>query len=174
MRTLFLDVDGVLNDHQPFPNRYCGIKPECVSCLTAILEAMPDVKIVVSSAWRYLMHSGAFNERGFEYLLNIHGAPYELYHERIIGMTETEEQTCLSLGIMEEGVSLDYEWLKENGHDIRVIQIERFAAAHNIDSYAVLDDLPLPSPYLIQTHPDTGLTPPDVERVIALLQVQPN
>jgi hypothetical protein len=159
----------VLNDHRPFPNHYCGIKPECLACLTAILEAAPDVKIVLSSAWRYLVHSGAFNERGLEYLLNIHGAPYELYHQRIIGVTETDEDTCLALGIMDEGAVLDYEWLKEYGYDLRAIQIERFAQAHNIGVYAVIDDLPLPTPALVQTDPDTGLLPGDVERVLHLL-----
>ena len=170
MRTIFLDIDGVLNDHRPFPNHYCGIKPECLACLTTILEAAPDVKIVLSSAWRYLVHAGAFNERGLEYLLNIHGAPYELYHQRIIGTTETDEETCLALGIMEKGADLDYAWLKENGHEIRVIQIERFAQTHNIGTYVVIDDLPLSTPALVQTDPSTGLLPGDVDRVLRVLE----
>lgn len=51
MKVLFLDIDGVLNN---FKDRNFGEKFSEVSChnLNTIVERVPDLKIVISSAWR--------------------------------------------------------------------------------------------------------------------------
>lgn len=43
MKLLFLDIDGVLNDHSKFSNNYCGIKQECVDNLNIILDKYKDL-----------------------------------------------------------------------------------------------------------------------------------
>lgn len=51
MKVLFLDVDGVLNN---FHQRNFGevfSSPSCAA-LNTIIQAVPDLKIVISSAWR--------------------------------------------------------------------------------------------------------------------------
>jgi len=54
MKLLFLDIDGVLNDHAKLESGYCGIRHDKASLLNRILDAVPDVQLVISSAWRYL------------------------------------------------------------------------------------------------------------------------
>lgn len=58
MKLLFLDIDGVLNDHTRTPSGYCGIQADKVSHLNFILKEAPEVQIVISSAWRYIMLRG--------------------------------------------------------------------------------------------------------------------
>lgn len=52
---IFLDIDGVLNSdhhHSILIGKYWGIDPYHVDILKTILEAIPDVKIVLTSTWR--------------------------------------------------------------------------------------------------------------------------
>ncbi len=71
---LFLDIDGVLNDHTKYPNGYCGIDYKKMELLNRIVEGS-KCKIVLVSAWRYmLLDPPAMTLRGFRYLLTIHGA----------------------------------------------------------------------------------------------------
>lgn len=53
MKVLFLDFDGVLNNHKnidPDPEIF---SPAACANLNSLLDAEPDLKIVVSSAWRH-------------------------------------------------------------------------------------------------------------------------
>jgi HAD domain in Swiss Army Knife RNA repair proteins len=60
MKVLFLDIDGVLNN---FTSRNFGeqFSPSSCACLKQIMDAVPELKIVVSSAWR--MHGLAYMQR---------------------------------------------------------------------------------------------------------------
>lgn len=51
MKVLFLDIDGVLNN---FKDRNFGeqLSPSSCASLNRIVEQVPDLKIVISSAWR--------------------------------------------------------------------------------------------------------------------------
>lgn len=51
MKVLFLDIDGVLNN---FKDRNFGetFSAPCCDALNSILDRVPDLKIVISSAWR--------------------------------------------------------------------------------------------------------------------------
>jgi hypothetical protein len=167
MQLLFFDVDGVLNRHKRRRNGYCGLEPACVSNLCRILAACPEVQLVISSAWRYAVTGGSMNCRGFEYLMMTYGAPYRQLHQRIHGHTVTDEAMAMQLGLMEEGAELDYLWLKENGCELRVEQIDAYAAAAGCTSYVVLDDLELPLPQLVLTDPAVGLTRAQVAEVVA-------
>ena len=173
---VFLDVDGVLNDHKPHPNGYCAMVPDCVAWLSYVLLCVPDARIVLSSAWRYIVLSGDMSLKGFEYLLLIHGAPYETVHDRIVGYIPSDEQTCQDLGILDvepllgsqgrQGI-LDPDWLRENGCDLRAVQIEWYAQDR---PFVVLDDLPLGVANLVQTDPEKGLTRRDALRAVSLLE----
>jgi hypothetical protein len=169
-KILVLDIDGVLNDHRPLPNGYSQMKLSCVKQFCRILETCPDVEIVLSSAWRYLTFGDIppMSLRGFEYLMCLFGAPYYTIHNRIIGTTASDEAMCIELGITEEGVDLDYLWLKENGYLLRREQILRATEGNYI---VVLDDLDLEMPELIKTDGNVGLTKVLADQVIDRFQM---
>jgi len=73
MKVLFLDIDGVLNGHKPRVNGFCGIDPECVNNLNSVLLSVPDLQIVLSSSWRYMICPSTMTLRGFEYMLLVCG-----------------------------------------------------------------------------------------------------
>jgi hypothetical protein len=134
-----------------------------------VLRTLPDVDLVISSAWRYIVANGDMTCRGFEYLLMIHGAPFSVLHGRISCITETEEVVGVELGLLEPGATFDYGWLKDNGCALRAVQIERNASRDGVDRYAVLDDLDLEIPDLFITNGTVGLTKEIADRVIAHL-----
>lgn len=148
---IFLDIDGVLNDHAAHKaSGYCGLKSRCVYHFNRILKAT-DARIVLSSAWRYMVHGGAVTLKGFEYLLCTHGVDA---HERVIGATCTDEER--------EGWTRGEQirhWLNENGSGCR---------------YVVLDDLvnvgikEAGHPF-VQTYGRTGLNRCDADLVIKIL-----
>ncbi len=69
---IFLDIDGVLNGHNPHGNGYCGLNHDSVYILNGILEAT-SAKIVVASAWRYFVLRGEMTIAGFGGMLCTHG-----------------------------------------------------------------------------------------------------
>jgi len=168
-KILFLDIDGVLNDHRTLPNGYSQMKLSCVKEFCRILDTCPDVEVVLSSAWRYLTfgNTPAMSLKGIEYLLCLFGASYFTVNDRFVGTTISDEEMCLELGISEPGVDLDYIWLKENGCLLRREQILREA---NDAFIVVLDDLDLEMPELIRTDGNKGLTKALANQVIERFQ----
>lgn len=75
MNLLFLDVDGVLNDHVPFRNNYNGIHSAKLYLLDWIVRKT-GCKIVLASAWRYMIIQGVMTLKGFQHILAIHGAAH--------------------------------------------------------------------------------------------------
>jgi hypothetical protein len=69
---IFLDIDGVLNGHKAFPNRYCGTDWESVKILNGILD-VTGAKIVLVSAWRYFALRGEMTIAGLNGLMHTHG-----------------------------------------------------------------------------------------------------
>lgn len=86
MKTLFLDIDGVLNNHQAYANGYCGIDQHCMSNLNYVINQTNCV-LVISSAWRYMIPE-AMNLLGFEYMLKTHGCL-----GKVVGATIRDEDT---------------------------------------------------------------------------------
>lgn len=117
MRVIFLDIDGVLNDHRPHGNGYCGFKSECVSAFNQLLAAVPDAQIVVSSAWRYMIIGADMSRKGFEYLLLVGGVDCK---GRVRGWTASDEQVKTRGGQI-------LEWLK---------------GCPGCRSFVVIDDMP--------------------------------
>lgn len=164
MRLIFLDIDGVLNGHEKLPSGYCGIRLENAHHLNTILDAVPDARLVISSAWRYLTFQGHLTLKGFEYLLLVCGVKA---HERVIGRTEPDGR------IEDEPNHFDTDAWNRAGLKWRRAQIEKWLEGAIADGpslpYVVLDDLPLGMANFIQTDGTTGLTAGDAQRAIAIL-----
>lgn len=147
MKLLFLDIDGVLNDHKKNEyNNYCGIDKEKINLINRLLLHFPDLQIVISSAWRYLTLS-AMNMRGLEYLFLTYG----LIENRVIGHTVFDEYIF-------------------NRPD----QIEKYIMHHTCDNFVILDDLnidfgPNLESHLVRIDGSIGLVFNDLQRIIKIL-----
>ena len=158
---VFLDIDGVLNDHDKMENRYCGTKPSCVHHFNRILNAYPEAKIVITSAWRYMILKGEMNLAGFEMLLQTHGV---CCYQRVIGHTRADGR------IEDEPHHHDEpERWRLAGLKWRKLQIEDWTREHAVERFLVIDDLPLEMDSFYQTDGTKGLTSLDVERISAML-----
>lgn len=157
MKILFLDIDGVLNDHGQMMNLYCGIHADKVARLNTILDAI-DCDIVISSAWRYMILGGEMSLKGFEYMLLSHGLKC---NNKIIGCTPPDED------IDTRGKQIAW-WI--NVELPTILQRKR----KNRHKYVVIDDLDQERGIqiseaghkLVQTNGSIGLTDKDVEKVI--------
>lgn len=145
LRLIFLDIDGVLNDHNfDDDSKSSSFDRECVRCFNAIIAAT-NPHIVISSAWRYMVHKQAMTIQGFEYLLRTHGLHVV---DRVIGCTPLDEE------------------IPEREH-----QILKWVHGHKPASWCVLDDLEL----CFGEHQGrfvkiaNGLIEPDIERAVAAL-----
>lgn len=151
---IFLDIDGTLNKHAKFSNGYCGIEHENVVPFNYILKKVPDARIIISSAWRYLILNGSMEIRGFEQLLLSHGIDCE---NKVEGCTERDEPLPKQL---------TDEW----GLVQRVKQIKASLIFYGFCKYVVLDDLPLKINNLIKTKSDIGLTKKLARQAIEILE----
>ena len=89
MKVLFLDIDGVLNGHDWHEGaRSNTLRRDCVDQLSRILMST-QCKIVLSSAWRYLIHSKQMTMKGFACMLRTHGTCG--IATAIIGVTRRDE-----------------------------------------------------------------------------------
>lgn len=69
---LFLDIDGVLNDHMPHENGFCCLGQDFVDRFNTILRiSRPHVVLV--SAWRYFIIRQEMTIGGFNGMLQTHG-----------------------------------------------------------------------------------------------------
>lgn len=164
MNLLFLDIDGVLNIHGPLdPNCMCGqIDKDKVRILNDILVEA-DAKIVLSSAWRYIVHRGEMNLRGMEWLFRSHG----ILADRLIGITREDSiRRAFYNGkegtwpITNERGQQIADWRRENNHS---------------DRYVVIDDLDLgirdfEHPF-VHVNGSVGLTRLDALLALKLFQI---
>jgi hypothetical protein len=159
---VFLDIDGVLNNHEAHPvTRYCTIDKTMAERFNKILEAT-DARFVVTSAWRYLMHSDAMRFEGLRNLLYSHW----IDGGRFVGITRKDDGP--------HEIGLDYKGCP--GCD-RGLQITEWIAERNEYKgvpYVVLDDLDLGireagHPF-IQTDGKLGLTAANAIQAIDLLR----
>lgn len=152
MRVIFLDIDGVLNDHKPVIDGtgWCGIDRDKATLLNDLLYDC-GAKIVISSAWRYMIEPETMGIRGFEYMLITHGADA---YGRIVGVTPRDE----AVGGRSEGGRLAqiFHWLKEH--------------LAEVESYVVLDDMDLGvGARLVKTDALVGLTKELAQKASILL-----
>ncbi len=164
MKVIFLDVDGVLNAHEPFhPDVMCGaFHRDKVELLNGVLRRT-DARIVLSSAWRYLVHRGEMTLQGMDWLLRSHG----MLADRLIGVTRLDtmgERKNPATGLIEP-------WPIE---DERGQQILDWLAANPVDAHVVVDDLDLGiraagHPF-VQVEGTAGLCKDDAELIEDMLK----
>jgi len=149
---LFLDIDGVLNGHEQDSRGYCRIQPGPVVHLNRIL-AETGARLVISSSWRYLIHSGAMTLEGFLYMLITHGIDC---HGRLAGITCRDEEAG------SRGAQIT-RWLDQHPP-----LGERSAYVVIDDEDAGVTDAGHP---LVLTDGRAGLTPRDADAAIAVLHL---
>lgn len=162
LKLLFLDIDGVflnsdpfLNDLDPrlFSDPVNNIDPRLVALLNKVIETT-GAKVVLSSAWRLDSVVG-FNETvGW---LKHHGFTGEV-------IDHTPDLSHLGLRFRKERAKEIHAWLD----DLK----DQMAPHDNEVRWAVLDDNfmdILPSSRFVQTNPMNGLTQENVDRVTEIL-----
>lgn len=150
MNLIFLDIDGVLNGHDfNVGVAICTIRPECVAHLNRVVLAT-DAKIVLSSAWRYMIHGGAMTLMGFEYMLRTHGVHC---NSRLIGFTCTDETE----GASSRGAQIR-KWLQG------WLNVDRLVVIDDDEFDIRGDDLPL-----VRTDGAVGMTASDADAAIRIL-----
>jgi hypothetical protein len=165
MRYLFLDIDGVLNIHESHPEVLCGqIHKDKVALLNDVLRAT-DAKIVLSSAWRYIVYRGEATLAGMDWLLRSHG----VLAGRLVGITR--EDTMVRPPVY-DGHRETWPLADERGQ-----QITDWIAVREYQSYAVVDDLDLGitasgHPF-VRTDGGVGLTRADADKLVELLRKAP-
>jgi hypothetical protein len=165
MKLLFLDNDHVLNcgDADRWPNGRLPLCKRQIGHLNRILAAVPDLMVVVSSAWRYLVHNGHMKLTGLEQLYMHFGADVQ---SRLHGVTDKDPYHHGDPEV--EGWTAE-DWERE-GLKWRDIQIAAYCERHDCYHIAVIDDLPLPimrcADTLFQTKRDKGLTAKIADAVI--------
>lgn len=168
---IFLDIDGVLNDHAWDTEVMCGqIQQDKVARLNHILH-VTGARIVLSSAWRYIIHRGESNLMGLEWLFRSHG----ILMNRLISYTrpDTAEQPPRWDGDL-------HTWIRTNERGVQIADwLAEFtaSAAEQPSPYVAIDDLDLGiseagHPF-VQTNGAVGLTDGDVLQSIRLLGGQP-
>lgn len=131
-RLLFLDLDGVCNCHEPTPESLCGrIHPDKMELLNGILRAT-GAKVVLSSAWRYLLHRGEMNLTGMEWLLRSHG----MIAGRLLGITRSDYETPRK---PYSGNPADWQHTNERGKQVSE-WLHRYGRNYR---HVVIDDLDL-------------------------------
>ena len=147
MKILFFDIDGVLNDHKwNDVAKSCSIKKECVEEFNRIIHET-DCKLVISSAWRYMIIGASMTLKGFEYMLRTHGCTQKM---DILDMTPSDEDIT---------------------H--RADQIRAWIDNHSdIDRWVAVDDLKLDlGDNFVQTDEKVGLTAELADEIIRKLNV---
>jgi hypothetical protein len=157
---IFLDVDGVLNGHN-FDDvediQSNSIDPECVEHFNRVLWAT-DARIVLSSAWRYMILGGAMTLDGFEYLLRTHRIAAK---GRLIGTTVADE-------VIEGRGGQIRHWLNREGNGCRYVVIDDGGATTLEGIWSDLGIVAAGHP-VVWTKGNTGLTEADADRAIGLL-----
>jgi len=161
---LFLDIDGVLNDHRVNDLAKSGtVLSDRAERLNRILLET-GARIVVSSAWRYLILRGEMNLEGFRWLLRTHG----VLGDRMVGHTAAD---TMHDGVW-SGVAGSWPIHNERGRQIAEWLGDRWE--YKGCRYVVLDDLDLGiseagHPF-VQCDGTVGLTDADADRAIAIIQ----
>lgn len=184
MKVLFLDIDGVLNGHQFNRKAQSGnIRKACIRELSRIVETT-GCKIVLSSAWRYMIHGRAMTLLGFQYMLRTHGLvcmgknllidvtiPDEVCprcdkRHKGMGRFDTRRQLHRCEGCntaMTRGAQIA-AWLRKNR---RKLKVKRYAVVDDEDYNEAMRKHPF-----VQTDGAVGLTREKADEIIAMLGIR--
>ncbi len=139
---IFLDIDGVLNNHntkERLPSGVFGIDPVNVANLNKLIQNI-DIEIVLSSTWRLCYPLPVIN--GFLKAVGFKG----------LVMSRTES----IIAAYHRGEEIQ-AWLNKNP---------------DVDSFVILDDdsdMAHLIDHLVQTNPEVGLTVEDINKVLLFL-----
>ena len=154
MKVLFLDIDGVLNNHKINPESgCCGIDRRPMKQLNRIL-IRTECCLVISSAWRYMIHNEAMTVTGFFHMLRILGMRGD--HNPILDIIEKDD-------------------LQDTSTGQRAKQIQKFLQRKNtfIDQYCIVDDCDFGFTEnklnFVKTNPKTGLIWVEAKKIIGVL-----
>lgn len=128
MRYIFLDIDGVLNKHRTHRyNKYCGFDITNVNHFNLILNQYPDVNLVLTSAWRYMILGKEITLKGFEYLMKVGGV-----HHNVKLLTHTVSDETLNTRTLQ--IVFAYHTLEINSVTDKVLVLDdlnlEFKASH--------------------------------------------
>ena len=160
MKVLSFDIDGVLNLHEKLPSGVCGISPHLRNNFNRIMDEVSDLRLVIHSAWRYLIcyecptkGRSDMTLEGMGYLLQTHGL--KVYEQgvghKLIGHTSKDVYTD---GIVD-----------------RPLRIREFveASPEPITRLAIIDDLQIDWGGPEFFHCPNGLTNEIVDQIIVHL-----
>lgn len=163
MRVIFLDIDGVLNGHDwDQAAQSTRIQYRCIRQLNRIIKRT-EAKIVLSSAWRYMLlkvkkgrkvHPPAMLLHGFEYLMRTHGT----VGFRLIGTTRSDEEFGFPDPDDSRRARQVIQWMEEFGKP------EAFVVIDDDDFGFTRAGLPF-----VQTRPKWGLSKRDADAAIRIL-----
>lgn len=147
---LFLDIDGVLNNHtfNEISKSYT-LKQDCIRYLNHIIHELNPI-VCLSSAWRYMILKEAMTTQGFKYLLQTHGVTAKL---NLVG------QCGLDVSEGHERGKIIHNWFQafKGNEDWNIL---------------ILDDAPKGmsfepmQQYLYQTDGNRGLTKEDMDNIL--------
>jgi HAD domain in Swiss Army Knife RNA repair proteins len=162
VKVLFLDIDGVLNGHE-FDDeaQSCNIRRECVKHLNRVVRET-DCRIVLSSAWRYMVHGGQMTLKGFGYMLRTHGliASSVGSFDLIIGLTRKDDESVDPKDLKaDERAQQCRDWLIFAEH-----KPHTFAAVDDQDHLFDAHGIPA-----VITDGKFGMTAADADKLIELL-----
>lgn len=167
MKVLFLDIDGVLNGHEwDDEAKSCNIRRECVKHLNRVVRET-GCRIVLSSAWRYIVIGDDMTLKGFGYMLRTHGLLADCASRNlIVGHTRADDPSCdpADLKIDERAVQIR-EWLAEWQRLGRaVVPVAAYAAVDDEEQGFALHGIPA-----VITDGKLGMTAADADRLIEIL-----
>jgi hypothetical protein len=164
---VFMDVDGVLNGHEHGPGEtFTRIEFNAACNFNQILEST-DSSWVLTSAWRYHVHSGRMTMEGLRWLFMSHWIP----GDSLVGITRADTFPA-DIGCDEAGFNPPLPVPNERGQ-----QITDWRTMHrHTGPYVVIDDMDLGiteagHPF-IQTDWKIGLTRRQADEAIEMLNGQ--
>lgn len=164
-KILFLDIDGVLNTHDWNAEAGSGsIHRDKMELVNEIIKTT-GTKIVISTAWRYVIHRGEMNLAGFDWLLRSHG----LMQNSLVGYTRLD--TMIPANTEFNGNPKTWPMDNERGQQI----VDWITINAPLAKYVAIDDLDAgitaAGVHLIKTESMIGLTPDLANLVIDALGV---
>jgi hypothetical protein len=149
-KLLILDLDGVANDHKKLPNGYCTLYPDKIELINEIVR-QTDCKLVISSAWRYMILNKWMTLDGFKAMLMTYGL------EKLVFIVD-----CIDKDVN----------IEDNADRAKNVKKWLFQH-HNFEDYLIVDDLDLGFTEhklkFYQTKGNVGLTVEDVANIVKLL-----
>lgn len=161
-KILFIDVDGVLNDHRTVTCDPENLLPRQCAVLERVIRETGCV-LVITSAWRYVV-----NPHRMQLWLRARGVP----SARVIGRTPTGQEMGLPVvPIVEGGAALMYANESRGDEIIAWLQKQGDVAP----PFAIVDDekktnMGSLESIVVWTDGSVGLTEADGERLIARLR----